>query len=95
MKLNRLIAASAIGIALLTPSTSAFAAEQESHSYSLFGFLNHPDTDKASKRQSDMNGQDTGRGRNCDNGKGNGGGYCGTSPQNPPPPPSPPVGPKG
>ena len=26
----------------------------------------------------DQNGQDSGRGNNCDHGKGNGGGYCGT-----------------
>jgi hypothetical protein len=94
MKLNRLIAASVVGISLLTTSTSVFA-ENNGSSYSLFGIFTHPDTDKASKRQSDMNGQDTGRGRNCDNGKGNGGGYCGTSTQTPPPPPPPPVGPKG
>jgi hypothetical protein len=83
MKLNRLIAASVVGISLLTTSTSVFA-ENNGSSYSLFGIFTHPDTDKASKRQSDMNGQDTGRGRNC-----------GTSTQTPPPPPPPPVGPKG
>jgi hypothetical protein len=95
MKLNRLIAMSAVGISLLTTSTSAFAAENSGPSFSLFSIFTHPDTDKVSKRQSDMNGQDTGRGRNCDHGKGNGGGYCGTSPQTPTPPPPPPVGPKG
>ena len=96
MKLNRLIAASVVGISLLTLSSPSFAAANDSHSWSLFGSVNHTDTDKASKRQSDMNGQNTGIGRNCDHGKGNGGGYCPTSPQNPPPPPPPPVvGPKG
>jgi hypothetical protein len=94
MKLNRLIAASVVGISLLTLSSPSFAAANDSHS--LFGSVNHTDTDKASKRQSDMNGQNTGIGRNCDHGKGNGGGYCPASPQNPPPPPPPPVvGPKG
>jgi hypothetical protein len=95
MKLNHFIAASAVAISLLATSPSAFATEHDSPSSSLFGVGNHTDTDHASKRQSDMNGQNTGTGRNCDNGKGNGGGYCGTSPQNSPPPPPPPVGPKG
>jgi hypothetical protein len=96
MKLNRLIAASVVGFSLLATSPAAFATDHGSSSLSLFGVGNHTDTDHASKRQSDMNGQNTGTGRNCDQGKGNGGGYCpATSPQNPPPPPPPPVGPKG
>jgi hypothetical protein len=96
MKLNRIIAVSAVGFSLLTISPAAFATEQSSSSWSLFSVGNHTDTDHASKRQSDMNGQNTGTGRNCDHGKGNGGGYCpAPSPQNPPPPPPPVVGPKG
>jgi hypothetical protein len=95
MKLNRLIAASVVGFSLLATATAAFATEHDSSLLSLFGVGNHTDTDHASKRQSDMNGQNTGTGRNCDHGKGNGGGFCAASPQNPPPPPPPPVGPKG
>jgi hypothetical protein len=91
MKLNRLIAMSAVGISLLTTPTSVFA----SPSFSLLSIFSPTDTEKASKRQSDMNGQNTGRGHNCDNGKGNGGGYCGTGTPTPAPPPPPPVGPKG
>jgi hypothetical protein len=30
-----------------------------------------------SHRQADQYGQDSGRGNNCDRGRGNGGGYCG------------------
>lgn len=97
MKLNRLIAVSAVGISLLTTPSSVFASGPDSSSPCLlFCVGNHTDTDHAPNRQSDMNGQNTGIGRNCDHGKGNGGGYCpAPSPQNPPPPPPPPVGPKG
>jgi len=97
MKLKRLIAASVVGISMVATSPAAFATGPDSPSPCLFFCVgNHTDTDHASKRQSDMNGQNTGIGRNCDHGKGNGDGYCATSPQNPPPPPPPPVvGPKG
>lgn len=95
MKLNHLLAVSAVALSLLTISSPAFATGPDTPAPSLFGVGNHTDTDHATKRQSDMNGQNTGTGRNCDHGKGNGGGYCpAASPQNPPPPP-PPVGPKG
>lgn len=93
MKLNHILAVSAVGFSLLTAAPAAFAIGSDSPSPTLFGVGNHTDTDHAPKRQSDMNGQNTGTGRNCDQGKGNGGGYC---PANtPPPPPPPPVGPKG
>jgi hypothetical protein len=96
MKLNHLIAVSAVAFSLLTTSSPAFASWNDSPAPTLFGVGNHTDTAHAPKRQSDMNGQNTGTGRNCDHGKGNGGGYCpAPSPQNPPPPPPPPVGPKG
>jgi hypothetical protein len=36
------------------------------------GDINH------TNRQCDQNGQNSGRGNNCDRGRGNGGGYCGT-----------------
>jgi hypothetical protein len=96
MKLNHLIAVSAVGFSLLITPSWAFATGPDGPSACLlFCVGNHTDTDHAPKRQSDMNGQNTGTGRNCDQGKGNGGGYCATSPQNPPPPPPPPVSPKG
>jgi hypothetical protein len=97
MKLKHLLAVSAVGFSLLLTPSSAFATGPDNPSPSLFGVGNHTDTDHAPNRQSDMNGQNTGIGRNCDHGKGNGGGYCpATSPQNPPPPPPPPGGgPKG
>ena len=84
MKLNRRLTASLLGFSLLT--TSALACEhssgsqssQESH-WSFFGWTHHTDQDQDQnhKRECDQNGQDSGRGRNCDRGKGNGGGYCG------------------
>jgi len=82
MKLNRLMMASAICLTLSAPS--AFACE---HGNGLiFSFFHHCDHDRndddrgnhGSKRQCDQNGQNSGNGNNCDKGKGNGGGYCGT-----------------
>jgi hypothetical protein len=85
MKLKRLMMASALCLTLSAPS--AFASEHGSGWF--FSLFNHHDqqTDQTShtgpdhtntKRQCDQNGQDSGRGNNCDHGKGNGGGYCGT-----------------
>jgi hypothetical protein len=82
MKLNRLFIASLLGFSMLTTSAlacdhsagSSTSSSQESH-WSFFGWNHHSDD---SRRESDMNGQNTGTGRNCDHGKGNGGGYCGT-----------------
>jgi hypothetical protein len=83
MKLNRLLMASALCLSLVA-SPSAFACEHSGGSGWL-SFLHHCDHDQDtdsgnhnSKRQCDQNGQDSGRGNNCDRGKGNGGGYCGT-----------------
>jgi hypothetical protein len=64
MKLNRLIAASIVGISLLAPSTSAFACEHDSHSWSFFGWCSHSDKDK------DCDHKD------CDHGGNNGGHDC-------------------
>jgi hypothetical protein len=83
MKLNRLFIASLLGFSMLTTSAlacdhssgSSSTSSQESH-WSFFGWNHNSDAD--SRRESDMNGQNTGTGRNCDHGKGNGGGYCGT-----------------
>ena len=79
MKINRLLIASLLGFSLLT--TSALACDhtgsgssEESH-WSLLGWCHHT-TDH--QRECDQNGQNSGIGRNCDHGKGNGGGYCGT-----------------
>ena len=83
MKLNRLIMASAICLTLSAPS--AFASEPGTGW--LFSFFHHNDQDHSndtrsqthnSSRECDQNGQNSGTGRNCDHGKGNGGGYCGT-----------------
>ena len=81
MKLNRLLSASVLGFSLLT--TSAFASENSSNSgssteshWSLVGWFHNVIAD--SHRECDQNGQDSGRGNNCDRGRGNGGGYCGT-----------------
>src|SRR5437870_1002196 len=80
MKLNRMLTASVLGFSLLT--TSAFAGDhsssgssQESH-WSLVGWFHNVIAE--SHRECDQNGQDSGRGNNCDRGRGNGGGYCGT-----------------
>ena len=84
MKLNRLLTASLLGFSLLT--TSALASEHNSNSnsqsqssseeshWSFLGWCHHF-TD-SHQRECDQNGQDSGRGNNCDRGKGNGGGYC-------------------
>jgi hypothetical protein len=61
MKLNRLIAASIVGISLLTTSTSAFACEHDSHSWSWFGFCNHSDKDKDNDKDND-------KGHDCNHG---------------------------
>ena len=81
MKLNRLLSASVLGFSLLT--TSAFACEHSSNSrsgeenhWSFTGWCHHSVAE--SHRECDQNGQNTGKGNNCDHGKGNGGGYCGT-----------------
>jgi len=82
MKLNRLLTASLLGFSLLT--TSAFACEHSSSNSgnsagSHWSFLDWCHNIVAdSKRECDQNGQDSGKGRNCDRGKGNGCGYCGT-----------------
>ena len=79
MKPNRLLIASLLGFALLT--TSAFASDRsndtsgQSHWTALTWIYNLV---ADSHRQCDQYGQDTGRGNNCDRGRGNGGGYCGT-----------------
>jgi hypothetical protein len=80
MKLNRLLTASVLGLSLL--NTSAFACDHgsssssdESH-WSFLGWCHHIVAD--SRRECDQDGQNSGRGNNCDHGKGNGGGYCGT-----------------
>src|SRR2546430_13482282 len=90
MKLNQLLTASVLGFSLLT--TSAFASEHGSNSgssagshWSLIGWFQNVIAE--SHRECDQNGQDSGRGNNCDRGRGNGGGYFGTggSPSRPTP----------
>jgi hypothetical protein len=82
MKVNQLLTASVLGFSLLT--TSAFASEHsnsnsrsgEGTSWSLTGWFHNLVAE--SHRECDQNGQNSGRGNNCDHGRGNGGGYCGT-----------------
>jgi uncharacterized membrane protein YgcG len=81
MKLNRLMMASALCLTLSAPS--AFACEHGSGL--IFSFFHHCDHESDNnrdhdrhKRECDQNGQNSGTGNNCDHGKGNGGGYCGT-----------------
>ena len=80
MKLHRLLSTSLLGFSLLT--TSAFACEHNSSTTSHeshWSFLDWCHNLVAeSHRECDQNGQDSGRGNNCDRGRGNGGGYCGT-----------------
>ncbi|MEO6983156.1 MAG: hypothetical protein ABI072_08575 [Edaphobacter sp.] len=78
--MNRMILTLLLGFSLLT--TSALACEhssqagQSSHwSFSFFGWCHHY-ADQDHQRECDQNGKDSGQGRNCDRGKGNGGGYC-------------------
>jgi hypothetical protein len=81
MKLKRMLSASVLGFSLLT--TSAFASDHsnngssEGSHWSLVGWFQNVVAE--SHRECDQNGQDSGRGNNCDHGKGNGGGYCGTA----------------
>jgi hypothetical protein len=67
MKLNRLIAASIVGISLLAPSTSAFACEHDSHSWSFFGWCSHSDKDKDCDHKDCDNGGNSG-GHDCNHG---------------------------
>jgi hypothetical protein len=81
MKLKHLMLAPALCLTLSAPS--AFACEHGSGwVFTLFHHCDHnQNSDNGnhnSGRQCDQNGQDSGRGNNCDHGKGNGGGYCGT-----------------
>jgi len=83
MKFNRLLVASVLGLAFLATS-SALACEhndssnEQSH-WSFLGWCQHfTQSHDEHHRECDQNGQDSGIGRNCDRGKGNGGGYCGT-----------------
>src|SRR4051794_26233698 len=80
MKLNRLLIASLLGFSLLTNSALASdnhsngGSGEESH-WSMLGWFHHV---ADSHRECDHNGQNTGTGRNCAHGVGNGGGYCST-----------------
>src|SRR5258707_15054758 len=79
MKLHRMLSAFILGFSLLT--TSAFASSSNSRSgegtsWSLTGWFHNLVAE--SHRECDQNGQDSGRGNNCDHGRGKGGGYRGT-----------------
>jgi hypothetical protein len=77
MKLNRLIAVSIVGFSLITTSTSAFACEHESHSWSFFGWCSHDDKDKDHKDcDHDRN---SGGGRDCNHGGSSAGSSSGGS----------------
>src|SRR5258705_11006948 len=81
MKLKRMLSVSALGLSLL--ATSAFASgpsgnsrSGEGTSWSLTGWFHNLVAE--SHRECDQNGQDSGRGNNCEHGRGNGGGQWGT-----------------
>jgi hypothetical protein len=81
MKINRMLSTSVLALSLVT--TSAFASDHggnsrsgEGTSWSLTGWFHNLVAE--SHRECDQNGQDSGKGNNCDHGRGNGGGYCGT-----------------
>jgi len=103
MKLNRLIAASIVGISLLAPSTSAFACDHDSHSsWSWFGFCNHTDHDRDCDHDRNSGGHDCNHGGSSSGGSSSGGSSSGGSSNgggsngggsNSPAPPS--TGPKG
>jgi uncharacterized membrane protein YgcG len=79
MKLNRLIVATVVGISLLAPSTSAFACEHDSHSWSFFGWCNHDEKDKdkdCDHKDRDCDHHDRDRGHDCDH---DGGGSTGST----------------
>jgi hypothetical protein len=79
MKLNRLLTVSVLGFSLLTTSAFADSRNNDSSNQSHWSFLSwiyNPVAD--SRRECDQYGQNSGKGNNCDRGRGNGGGYCGT-----------------
>jgi hypothetical protein len=73
MKLNRLIAVSVVGISLLSTSSSAFACEHDSHSWSFFGWCSHTDKDKDCDHKDRDCDHDRNRGHDCDHGGSTGG----------------------
>ena len=78
MKLNRLIAASIVGISLLAPSTSAFACDHDGHSsWSWFGLCNHTDHDRDCDHDRNSGGQDCTHGGSSSGGSSSGGSSTG------------------
>ena len=78
MKLNRLIAVSIVGFSLLTTSTSAFACEHDSHSWSFFGICSHAFShhDHDCDHNGNGGGGNNNGGHDCERGKGRGDGNC-------------------
>ena len=78
MKLNRLFAASIVAISLLTTSTSAFACDHDSHSWSFFGWCNHDDKDKDCDHKDKDCDHDRNKGHDCGGGHSSSGGGSST-----------------
>ncbi|HEX7158202.1 MAG TPA: hypothetical protein VF214_04270 [Edaphobacter sp.] len=77
MKPTRLILATLLGLTLsATPVLAENSSGNGGSHWSFGNWIYNLIAD--SHRQCDQYGQDTGRGNNCDHGRGNGGGYCGT-----------------
>lgn len=75
MKLTRSIMVVLVGLSLSAPAAHACEIPGAGFFTWLYSMCHH---DLDSRRECDQNGQNSGIGRNCDHGKGNGGGYCGT-----------------
>jgi hypothetical protein len=84
MKPTRLFLVTLLGLGLALSTTPVFACDHgsggsnEGSSWSFFGWCQHFFDSDSHHRECDQNGQNSGRGNNCDHGRGNGGGYCGT-----------------
>ncbi len=75
MKLTRSIMVVLVGLSLSAPAAHACEIPGAGFFTWLYSMCHH---DLDSRRECDQNGQNSGIGRNCDRGNGNGGGYCGT-----------------
>jgi hypothetical protein len=76
MKLTRSIMVVLVGLSLSAPSAHACEIPGAGFFTWLYSVCHH---EGGFNRECDQNGQNSGTGRNCDHGRGNGGGYCGTS----------------
>ena len=87
MKILRASAILMLGFSLSAPAAFAEPPSAPSFFEWIYSLLHTPDGDvNHTNRQCDQNGQNSGRGNNCDRGQGNGGGHCGTGGSTTPPP---------